>query len=298
MYRGVLPSAVTPASHHTHCHFRWFLIAALARTMHALVLCKLHDLRRKPEPLHPVATTIAMLSASQQSFSQHSKAVSILAHDIGLTSLGDAIEQGHLDASEDNIALRDEALQNAYEMVLQQLNGDDNIDAWMRRACLLHLKVVDMSDNGGSSAGNVPGGWLDGDVIVARGSQALADAVALYENVRRLIPEAQPWVDAIAAPDGATVVGTDTECSDVETWLPALKRRRTKLILARDNDTIGRLCVRYGSTSANDLRELNPELVSNGFGVRVDARLRRNTQVCVYCDDDDDCQDDSHNNSE
>ena len=80
----------------------------------------------------------------------------------------------------------------------------------------------------------------------------------------------------------------DSDCSNVDAWLPALKRRRTKLIQARDNDTLGKLCVRYGNTSANDLRDLNPGLVADGFGKRADARLRRDTQVCVYCDDDDD----------
>ncbi len=215
-----------------------------------------------------------------------------MAHHIGLTALGNAVEQGHLDASKDNVALRDEALQNAYELFIRQLNDDDNIDAWMRRACLLHLKVVDMA--GDSSADGVPPGWLNGDVIVARGNQGLADAVAMYEDVRRLIPQVQPWADSISAPDAPGAECADTDCSDIEAWLPNLKRRRTKLIQARDNDTIGRLCVRYGNTSANDLRQLNPELVADGFGHRSEARLRRNTQVCVYCSDSDDGHDDNN----
>ena len=239
-----------------------------------------------------------MLCADETSFQTNRRAVAVLVHHIGLKDLANAIKQGHLNASKTNVALRDEALQNAYELFIQQLNNDDNIDAWMRRACLLHLKIVDITD--ARNADGVPPGWLDGDVIVARGSQALADAVALYENVRRLIPEAQPWADSISAPGAHGAECVDTDCSDVEAWLPDLKRRRTKLIQARDNDTIGRLCVRYGNTSANDLRKLNPELVADGFGQRSEARLRRNTQVCVYCDDDDDddCQNDSHNNSE
>lgn len=107
--------------------------------------------------------------------------------------------------------------------------------------------------------------------------------------MRRATP--QPWADAIAPPctmGGSELMCADSDCGHVDAWLPALKRRRTKLIQARDNDTLGKLCVRYGNTSANDLRDLNPGLVADGFGKRADARLRRDTQVCVYCDDDDD----------
>ena len=255
--------------------------------MHALVLCKLHDIRRQRQPPDAVVETMSMLSSTSALFDTHKKAVAIIAKSMGLRQLGDAIDRGNLEASIDDIALRDEALQNAYELVIRQMDAAE-VDDWMRKACLLHLKVIDVVRD---DASDVPPGWLGRDAFVRRGSEALADAVEMYQGIRRLIPQAQPWVDAIAEAPG--VGGAMPECSDVEAWLPGLQRRRTKLVQARDNDTMGRLCFRYGATSANDLRTLNPELVADGFGHRPDARLRRGTQVCVYCSDSDD---DGHDN--
>ena len=173
--------------------------------------------------------------------------------------------------------MRDEALHAALDMVQAALSVD-GVAPWASDACALHLKIVDLEPEVEPMSA---GGWLSRDALVEAGGEDLAHAVGIYTAIRHLVPGTRPWSGCADWAQDA-----DDYITQGAVLLPPVKRARTTMtILARDNDTIGRLCFRYPCTSANELRALNPALLADGFGKRADTRLRKGTEVIVYDND-------------
>ena len=239
--------------------------------MQSLVLAKAYgamDARRPPPSL---VVTLRFLASTQELYDRHRVAIAAIADAAGMKSVATAVRHGGLTSDADDVQLRDEALHAALDMVQAALSVD-GVASWASDACALHLKIVDLEPEVEAMSA---GGWLSRAALVEAGGEDLARAVGIYTAIRHLVPGARPWL--------ACAEWTDHHDAVV---LPPPKRARiTVVVAARDNDTMGRLCYRYPSTSANDLRALNPDLMADGFGRRADTRLRKGTQVTVYRDD-------------
>ena len=240
--------------------------------MQSLVLAKAYGAVDAHRPPPALMVTLRFLASTKASYDRHHDAIAAIADAADMHSVAKAVRHGGLTADGNDVQLRDEALHAALDMVQAAL-ATDGVLPWASDACALHLKIVDLEPE---IRAVDAGGWLTRDALVEAGGEDLAHAVGIYTAIRHLLPGARPWC-----------AGADWE-DIMDIAPPPPKRARTTVVIAaRDNDTVGRLCFRYPSTSANDLRTLNPALLKDGFGKRADTRLRKGTQVVVYQDGED-----------
>lgn len=223
------------------------------------------DGQRAPHaPPPPLVASLDMLCRTHDMYSQHRLAVAVVARAAGLHEVANMVDD---DACLDP-SLRDTALEYALKRVYAQL-ADERCQAWAQHAVECHIRVADLGDE----AGIGPVMMHDDIVRAGGGNEALAQAVQDYVAVRELCLDAPRWHGSTTEPPrwhGSTTE-RPREC------------RTTRQVLAKNNDTVGKLCERYPDTSARDMLRLNPELARDGFGQR-NKRLRDGTPVFVYAD--------------
>ena len=220
--------------------------------MHAFVRCAVMRATPDNAPPDPVVASLGFLAGDHDMYTKHRLAVAAVADAAGMREVAACVrDDACLDAQ-----LRDEALRVALGRIYRALEHG-GVATWAREAVRCHLTVVDLGDEAGLQR------VMSRDDLVraASGCEELADAVADYAAVRELCLQ-RPWPDKAAHDDDAG-------------------RDEIQVVLAKDNDTVGRLCDRYRDTCARDLLGLNPVLVADGFGQRG-KRLRVGTKVNVY----------------